>query len=473
MERDLATNETALRELLRRAVAALDDAGQQPPLRQPCRGSSEKDPAIHPPASHITDRAQVHRGSELYRALSREQLNVFVSPFGTAVALVTALAGSRGDTAEQILAALGAKHEEELLQEFGIVGRVLEPLSPLHVGLASKMYLSTSLELADSFKEAIHQEFGGQVGIVNFQGDPALAVKEINAWLFRVTGHKMSGVASVNDVSLSTRVLMVSTSFLRCLWLDKFSELYTAPMPFFAEGGKISVPTMCSRRICNYCHVERLACHVLELPCMMEELQLLILLPDVQSDLAYIEANITPRDVQEFERRYTRNPLDITLPKFVLEEHVSMARYLAAVGVRDLFNKEEADLTGISDEKELCVHDFLCRSRFEVTDEDPLRLDINGSNSLKLAERTDLPSFEVNRPFHVSRGRAAAQGHPVHRLPAKSQRDVCAVTDGASAVAVGLDLTEEVLPDRLAHAPIGNAVSLSSRDIRHVIGLVT
>ncbi|XP_037275277.2 leukocyte elastase inhibitor-like isoform X2 [Rhipicephalus microplus] len=285
---------------------------------------------------------------QLYRALSRERLNVFVSPFGTAVALVTALAGSRGDTAEQILAALGATHEEELLHEFGLMGRVLEPLSPLHVGLASKMYLSTSLELADSFKEAIHQEFGGQVGIVNFQGDPALAVKEINAWLFRVTGHKMSGLASVEDVSLSTRVLMVGTSFMRCLWLDKFSELYTAPMPFFADDGKINVPTMCSRRICNYCHVERLACHVLELPCMMEDLQLLILLPDVQSDLAYIEANITPLDVQEFERRYTRNPLDITLPKFVLDEHVSMARYLAAVGVRDLFNKEEADLTGIS-----------------------------------------------------------------------------------------------------------------------------
>lgn len=312
---------------------------------------------------------------------------------------VTALAGSRGDTAEQILATLGASHEEELLHEFGIVGRLLEPLSPLHVGLANKMYLSTSLELADSFKEAIHQEFGGQVGIVNFQGDPALAVKEINAWLFRVTGHKMNSVASVSDVSLSTRVLMVSTSFMRCLWLDKFSELYTAPMPFFADDGKVSVPTMCSRRICNYCHVERLACRVLELPCMMEHLQLLILLPDMQSDLAYIEANITPRDVQEFERRYTRNPLDITLPKFVLDEHVNMARYLAAVGVRDLFNKEEADLTGISDEKELCVHDFMCRSRFEVTDEDPVRLDISCSNTLKLGERTDLASFEVNRPF--------------------------------------------------------------------------
>lgn len=340
-----------------------------------------------------------HFSLQLYRALSSERLNVFISPFGTAVALVTALAGSRGDTAEQILAALGASHEEEILEELRAVGRILEPLSTLHVGLANKMYLSTSLELADSFKEAIHQEFGGQVGIVNFQGDPALAVKEINAWLYRVTGHKMCNVASVSDISLSTRVLMVSTSFLRCLWLDKFSELYTAPMPFFADDGKISVPTMCSRRICNYCHVERLACRVLELPCMMEHLQLLILLPDPQSDLAYIEANITPRDVHEFERRYTRNPLDITLPKFMLDEHVNMARYLAAVGVRDLFNKEEADLTGISDEKELCVHDFMSRSRFEVTDEDPVRLDLSGSNTLKLAERTDLASFEVNRPF--------------------------------------------------------------------------
>uniref|UniRef100_A0A0E9Y2Q0 Serine protease inhibitor n=1 Tax=Amblyomma americanum TaxID=6943 RepID=A0A0E9Y2Q0_AMBAM len=339
-----------------------------------------------------------HFSLQLYRALSRDRVNVFFSPFGTAVALVSALAGSRGDTADQILTALGVSDEEEILREFATVGRTLEPLSAQHVGLANKMYLSTSLELADSFKEAIHREFGGQVGIVNFQGDPELAVKEINAWLHRVTGHKMGAVATVADVSLATRVLMVSTSFLRCLWLDKFSELYTAPMPFFVDNDKVSVPTMCSRRVCNHCHVERLACRVLELPCMMEQLQLLVLLPDRQSDLAYVEANITPQDVHEFERRYARSPLDITLPKFTLDEHVNMARYLADVGIRDLFNKEEADLTGISDEKELCVHEFLSRSRLEVTDEEPVRLDLHVS-TLRLAERTDLPSFEVNRPF--------------------------------------------------------------------------
>uniref|UniRef100_A0A0E9Y326 Serine protease inhibitor n=1 Tax=Amblyomma americanum TaxID=6943 RepID=A0A0E9Y326_AMBAM len=122
-----------------------------------------------------------------------------------------------------------------------------------------------------------------------------------------------------------------------------------------------------------------MACRVLELPCMMEQLQLLVLLPDRQSDLAYVEANITPQDVHEFERRYARSPLDITLPKFTLDEHVNMARYLADVGIRDLFNKEEADLTGISDEKELCVHEFLSRSRLEVTDEEPVRLDLHVS----------------------------------------------------------------------------------------------
>ncbi|XP_077548599.1 leukocyte elastase inhibitor-like [Haemaphysalis longicornis] len=339
-----------------------------------------------------------HFSLQLYRALSRERVNVFVSPFGVAVALVSALAGSRCDTADQILSALGVANEYELLREFDTMARTLGKLSEQHVELANKMYLSTSLELADSFKEAIHRDFYTQVGIVNFQGDPALAVKDINAWLQRVMGHKMASIASVADVSLGTRVLMVSTAFLRCLWPDKFSEIYTAPMPFYADEGEITVATMCSRRVCNYCHVERLACRVLELPCMMEQLQLLILLPDRQSDLAYIEANITPHDVRDFERRYTRNPLDITLPKFALDEHVNMARYLVAVGVRDLFNKDEADLTGISDEKDLCVHEFLCRSRLEVTDEEPVRLDLHVPR-LRLNERTDLATFEVNQPF--------------------------------------------------------------------------
>lgn len=103
-----------------------------------------------------------HFSLQLYRALSRERVNVFVSPFGIAVALVSALAGSRCDTAEQILSALGVANEDELLREFDTMARTLGQLSEQHVGLANKMYLSTSLELADSFKEAIHRDFYAQ-----------------------------------------------------------------------------------------------------------------------------------------------------------------------------------------------------------------------------------------------------------------------------------------------------------------------
>ncbi|XP_042144525.1 leukocyte elastase inhibitor-like [Ixodes scapularis] len=334
----------------------------------------------------------------LYRAMSKSGSNVFVSPFGTAVALVSALAGSRGDTADQILKALGVSNEDELLHEFDSIGRALGQLSENHVGLANKMYLSTSLELADSFKEAIHRDFYAQVGIVNFQGDPTLAVKEINSWFQRVTAHKMNAIVDVTDINYLTRVLMVSTAYLRCLWLDKFSEIYTTPMPFYTDEGEVMVQTMCSRRICNYCHVERLSCRVLELPCMLDQLELLILLPDVQSDLDFIEDNILAEDVQSFERMYTRNPLDIMLPKFTLDQLVTLVPYLHDVGVRDIFDKERSDLTGISDERDLCVHDFLSKSRFEVTDEDPVRLNLH-VGTLKLENRTDLATFEVNKPF--------------------------------------------------------------------------
>ncbi|CAN7939434.1 unnamed protein product [Ixodes hexagonus] len=334
----------------------------------------------------------------LYLAMSKSGSNVFVSPYGAAVALVSALAGSRGDTADQILDALGVDNEDELLHEFDSMGRALGHMSENHVGLANKMYLSTSLELADSFKEAVHRAFYAQVGIVNFQGDPALAVKEINSWLQRVTAHKMNSIVDVMDINYLTRVLMVSTAYLRCLWLDKFSEIYTRPMPFYTDEGEVMIQTMCSRRICNYCHVEHLGCRVLEIPCMLDQLDLLILLPDVQSDLEFIEDNISPEDVYSFERMYTRNPLDITLPKFNLDQLVTLVPYLHDVNVRDIFDKEHSDLTGMSDERDLCVHDFLSKSRLEVTDEDPVRLNLR-VGTLNLDQRSDLPTFEVNRPF--------------------------------------------------------------------------
>ncbi|EEC14374.1 serpin 2 precursor, putative, partial [Ixodes scapularis] len=331
----------------------------------------------------------------LYRAMSKSGSNVFVSPFGTAVALVSALAGSRGDTADQILKALGVSNEDELLHEFDSIGRALGQLSENHVGLANKMYLSTSLELADSFKEAIHRDFYAQVGIVNFQGDPTLAVKEINSWFQRVTAHKMNAIVDVTDINYLTRVLMVSTAYLRCLWLDKFSEIYTTPMPFYTDEGEVMVQTMCSRRICNYCHVERLSCRVLELPCMLDQLELLILLPDVQSDLDFIEDNILAEDVQSFERMYTRNPLDIMLPKFTLDQLVTLLEgALRDMGMQNIFDPSNADLSKMSSDANLCVDSFIHEALFETSEEG-----LGEASPVPSPIPADIHKFRVDRPF--------------------------------------------------------------------------
>ncbi|XP_064485617.1 serpin B8-like isoform X2 [Ornithodoros turicata] len=260
------------------------------------------------------------------------------------------------------------------------------------------MFLNTSLELADAFKDAVQQDYFSQLGIVNLQGDPALAVREINSWLQKITGNKLAGMLLLKDIAPTTRMLMVNATFLRCLWLEKFSELYTAPMPFMTDDGEVLVPTMCSRRVCNYCHVEHLSCRVLELPCMHDQLRLLILLPDRQSDLTYLEDNLLAEDVPQFEKNFTRNPLEVTLPKFALEHLVFLSPYMRAVGILDMFDKDRADFTGMSDTKGLCVHDFVTKARLEVTDEDPLPLSVNVT-PLRIGDRCQLPTFEVNRPF--------------------------------------------------------------------------
>lgn len=325
--------------------------------------------------------------------MSCDRTNVFVSPFGVAVALGVAMVGARAGTTAQVLRALGVADGDELLEEFDDMGRCLGRLPDHHVHLASKMYLNTSLELADSFKDAVQKDYFSQLGIVNLQGDPVLAVREINSWLQRVTGNKLAGLLLLSDIAPTTRMLMVNATFLRCSWLEKFSEIYTTLLPFATEDGEVLVPTMCSRRLCNYCHVEHLSCRVLELPCMRDHLRLLVLLPDRQSDLAYIEDNLLAEDVMEFESHYTRNPLEVTLPKFALEQLVSLAPYLKAVGITDLFDKDRADFTGMSDTKELYVHDFVIKTRLELTDEDPIPLDLH-MTPLRIGERCQLPTFE-------------------------------------------------------------------------------
>jgi len=110
---------------------------------------------------------------------------------------------------------------------------------------------------------------------------------------------------------------------------------------------------------------------VIELPYAGDSLSMFIILPDRPTTLAELENSLTFDDLVNVRQKFqmTSGEVKLYLPKFRLDERLSLVQLLTAMGMRDLFTEGVADLSGIDGSRELYVSEVLHRAVVEVNEE--------------------------------------------------------------------------------------------------------
>jgi len=115
-----------------------------------------------------------------------------------------------------------------------------------------------------------------------------------------------------------------------------------------------------------------LKCQAIELPYAGDALSMFILLPDLSTtNLTEVEKKLTSDDLTNVTRKFRMASVHVHLwlPKFRLDEKLSLAEALSGTGMRDLFTESVADLSGIDGTKELYVSKVLHRAVVDVNEE--------------------------------------------------------------------------------------------------------
>ena len=114
-----------------------------------------------------------------------------------------------------------------------------------------------------------------------------------------------------------------------------------------------------------------LKCQAIELPYSGESLSMFVLLPDKESDLSQLEGKLTPADLVDVQEKFSMHPLELKLwlPRFKLDEKLSLAEMLGQMGMGDLFTEGVADLSGVDGSKELYVSQVLHQAVVDVNEE--------------------------------------------------------------------------------------------------------
>lgn len=278
-------------------------------------------------------------GTDLYRALRTRGSTVF-SPASVASALKMALAGARGETADELARALHLGAPGDAAASLAELG-ALDADGELTLRSPNTMWLDETLTVRETYLRA------ADVERCDFHGAPERSRQAINAAVERQTAGKIADLLAPGLVSPATRLLLVNAIYLNALWQHPFPPDNTKDNPFYPERrSPAPLPTMRLQTRMSYHRGG--GCQSVLLPYRGGNLAMVIVLPDGPLsefapgfDIAAVLPGLLRDDAGHL--------VNLFLPRFRVEASFRLENVLATLGVRRAFS-DDADFGGICEE---------------------------------------------------------------------------------------------------------------------------
>jgi len=331
----------------------------------------------------VLSRAENEFSFDLYGQLAKQPGNLVVSPFSISNALDMLFLGAKGDTAEQLADALhlhdlGAVDLPAALTQ-SIQQRVL--FRSLYSGPnGSPTQLPDGFQFADAdalwtakdetfktdYLTNIKTAFGVGLFPIDFHA-PSPAAARINAWVAAQTHGRITNLIAPSALAPETRLVVTDAVYFKAGWAKDFAESASAPGTFHVAPGQ-DVTTRMMNAFGHYRMTRGDGMQMLEIPYRYDDASLLIILPDDPKDLAAVESELAAGKLYywlEYEQTFD---VDMSIPAFKIGSDDDLNTVLQALGVKLAFTPNQADLTGIADNKAhpLYVGDVLHKAYIDV-----------------------------------------------------------------------------------------------------------
>ncbi|XP_013377232.1 PREDICTED: serpin B9-like [Chinchilla lanigera] len=326
--------------------------------------------------------------------------NVFYSPLSLSSSLARALLGAKGKTAAEIIQALALNTEDDIHQGFqSLLTQVHKSGAPFTFNIAKRLYADQSCIFLPSFKESCPKFYETELEQLSFIKETERSRKHINAWVSTKTEELLPQKA----VDVGTRLVLVNAVYFKGRWDKQFQKSRTKKTPFKINQMKQKrTQMMFQEGTFPWAHVSEVQAQVLELPYAGQELSMILLLPDKGVDLSTVEKAFTFDKFRTWTspEHMKKTKMEVYLPKFKLQGDYNMRYELQDVGLVDLFDCQQPDLSGMfwrfphGDQcLSLLQHKTVLEVSEEGTEATASACEIEGSCA------RSLPVFRADHPF--------------------------------------------------------------------------
>ncbi|KAK8762416.1 hypothetical protein V5799_026326 [Amblyomma americanum] len=337
----------------------------------------------------------------IHLAYDNSRENIVYSPFSIGTTLSMVLAGARGNTALELSNLLHVDAGYMNTRYFSEA--INNSLSSRDVicHTANRLYSDRTFPVRSEYARLLYDKYKARILSVDFQSNSEAVRHEANEWVSRKTQNKIRNLLGPDSVSSETLFILLSAIYFEASWQSSFSPEQTNTGIFYMDSYNIVYVDMMNQESDFMIgHSDELNCRALEMPYRGGEYSMVILLPDSVDGLSSLEERLTEYSLANAFIGLKMRRVRLSLPKFKVEQKLTLKDTLRAIGVNDLFDDEKVDLSRMFENRGPAVTAVYHHALVEVNENGTKAAAATtalGSNSFYVPG--EATSFIVDHPF--------------------------------------------------------------------------
>lgn len=352
---------------------------------------------------------------DLYRTLSREDGNLFFSPYSISIALGMTYAGARGETESQIADTLRFPLSQDTLHPaFNTLyldldsrggGKRGNDPSAFQLNISNALWGQQDYQFLDEFTTVVGENYGAGVRPTDFLGQPEESRVRINDWVADQTEGKITNVIPPGKFEQGAPALVLTNAiYFNGAWTYEFDEL-PKPVDFHPlPGNPVAVPMMKRSSESGYASGDGYT--AVDLSYMHSSMSMTVLVPD-SGTFEEFEESLDYESVNRILESMEGREVVLTMPKFELESEFGLVDTLSTMGMPAAFDEMAADFSGMDghsclagDPSCLYVSDVIHKAFVLVDEEGTEAAAATAAVAVPSGGSADIPvEVIVDRPF--------------------------------------------------------------------------
>lgn len=293
--------------------------------------------------------------------------NAFFSPLSISSALMMTINGAGGKTKQEMAQTLGVPGVDIATVNDGY-GQLLpylgNPDKDVDLSIANALWVQQGLKFDSGFQNRCQASYGAQTVSLDLQSQAG--ADSINQWCDENTHGKIPQIVSPNDLMGSVAVL-TDAIYFHGNWSSKFDKAATQQGPFHLENGSDKqVPLMSQTGAFPY--FENAQFQAIAMPYSTGRLSFYVFLPKTGISAGSLAGSLNRTSWDDWTKGFEDRDVHITLPRFHVDDRLSLADALGRMGMPDAFSPA-ADFTPMGLGSNVSISEVIHKAMMDVDEE--------------------------------------------------------------------------------------------------------